>query len=57
MSDKKDKQAAPAQELGIPKMPVQQWTTVYELRRGLKAGTIFPDLDMPFYMGGVTLGK
>lgn len=44
-----------AQELAMPKMPVQQWSNISELRTGLKAGTIFPDLDKPFHMGGVTL--
>lgn len=49
--------AAPtASELAMPKMPMQQWSSIYDLRAGLKAGTIFPDLDKPFYMGGVSLG-
>lgn len=43
-------------DLGMPKMPIQQWTNISDLHSGLKAGTIFPDLDKPFHMGGVTLG-
>ena len=29
-------------------VPWQRWNQTYELDRGLKAGTIFPDLDRPF---------
>lgn len=50
-----DNLSYPAQELGMPIMPLQQWTSISELRTGLKAGTIFSDLDKPFYMGGVSL--
>lgn len=45
------------QELSMPKMPVQQWTTIYDFHTGLKEGTIFPDLNKPFYMGGDLDGK
>jgi len=46
-----------SQELGMPKMPIQHWTNIYDLRTGLKSGTIFPDLNKPFHMGGVTVGR
>ncbi|MBQ8185146.1 MAG: spore coat associated protein CotJA [Lachnospiraceae bacterium] len=29
-------------------VPWQKWNQTYELDRGLKAGTIFPELDKPF---------
>ena len=29
-------------------VPWQKWNQTYELDRGLKTGTIFPDLDRPF---------
>lgn len=41
-------------ELAIPKMPIQQWTgKIYRLDVALEQGTIFPELNMEFYMGGV----
>lgn len=37
-------------------VPIQPWETPYNPETGLKRGTIFPGLDMPFYvtdmMGG-----
>ena len=45
------------QELGMPTMPMQHWTQLNDLRTGLKEGTIFPDLDKPFYMGGINNGR
>ena len=30
-------------------VPFQQWGDVYEPERALDAGTLFPDLDKPFY--------
>lgn len=32
-------------------VPWQQWQETYCLERGLRRGTIFPDLDLPFVMG------
>ncbi|MDR0294521.1 MAG: spore coat associated protein CotJA [Oscillospiraceae bacterium] len=46
-----------SQELGMLNMPVQKWTNLYDLRTGLKAGTIFPALNKPFYAGGGTNGR
>lgn len=36
-------------------VPVQSWETPYDGEKGLSQGTIFPCLDLPFYvteMGG-----
>lgn len=30
-------------------VPWQRWNTVYDLERALSTGTIFPELDKPFY--------
>ena len=46
-----------AQVLGMASVPMQQWTTIYDLCTGLKQGTIFPDLDKPFFLGGVQVGR
>ena len=32
-------------------VPWQQWQQTYSLDQGFKRGTIFPDLDLTFYMG------
>lgn len=29
-------------------VPWQNWTTIYELDKGYKCGTIFPELNRPF---------
>lgn len=43
--------------LAIATVPEQPWITPYEPEKGLKQGTIFPNLDMPFFKtGGVTNG-
>ncbi len=34
--------------LGMAYVPWQTWGDVYDLNRGLHAGTIFPCLDKPF---------
>lgn len=34
--------------LGMGYIPWQTWDNVYDLNRGLQAGTIFPCLDKPF---------
>ncbi len=34
--------------LAMGYVPYQHWGDTYELRRGLRAGTIFPCLDKPF---------
>ncbi|MCI7812867.1 MAG: spore coat protein CotJB [Lachnospiraceae bacterium] len=37
-------------ELAIAFVPPQQWNTVYDLPQAFKHGTLFPDLDKPFYI-------
>lgn len=56
MNKPKNMPAALSGVLGMMTVPVQEWTGISDLRTGLKAGTIFPELDKPFYMGGVKLG-
>lgn len=36
--------------LAIASVPRQRWNTVYDEAKALKQGTIFPELDMPFYV-------
>lgn len=38
-------------ELGITSILMQQMRRIYPLEMGLKAGTIFPELDKPFLYG------
>ena len=35
--------------LAMAYVPYQSWGNVYEPERALDAGTLFPDLDKPFY--------
>lgn len=57
-------QPTPAPEngltLAIATVPIQPWEKIYDPATALKQGTIFPSLDMPFYvtdrMGGVKGG-
>lgn len=43
--------------LAITTVPVQPWETPYDPQKALKQGTIFPGLDLPFYVtGGVGNG-
>ena len=35
--------------LAIPKVPIQQWNQTYDLATALAEGTIFPELNMPFF--------
>lgn len=37
--------------LGIGAVPVQRFGAVYEPETALKRGTVFPDLDFPFFGG------
>lgn len=37
--------------LAMAYVPWQQWTTTYDMEEGFSAGTIFPELDLPF-LGG-----
>lgn len=44
--------------LAIASVPCQEWKGTYEnLEDALNYGTIFPQLHMPFYMGGDENGK
>lgn len=38
--------------LAIATIPMQPWEEPYEACKGLKQGTIFPSLDLPFYVTG-----
>lgn len=43
--------------LAIATVPIQPWETPYDPQKALKQGTIFPSLDLPFYVtGGVGNG-
>lgn len=35
--------------LGMGYVPWQQWNKVYDINKALERGTIFPELDLPFY--------
>lgn len=39
-------------EIAIASVPCQKWSEPYDLAKALKEGTIFPELNKPFYMGG-----
>lgn len=36
--------------MAIPQVPIQEWTQVYDLPTALAEGTIFPELNKPFYV-------
>ena len=36
--------------LAIPSIPMQQWGQIYDPAQALAEGTIFPELNKPFYM-------
>jgi hypothetical protein len=38
--------------LGMAYVPFQQWEEPYEVHTGFSAGTIFPELDLPFEPNG-----
>ena len=37
--------------LAMVQTPMQEWEEVYEPEQALKAGTLFPALDKPFFGG------
>lgn len=39
--------------IGMGYVPWQRWGQIYSLEQGFERGTIFPELDYPFTMGGV----
>ena len=43
--------------LAIVSIPLQSWSEVYTLDSALKIGTIFPDLDKPFYAAEAPKGS
>ena len=42
----------PGLQLAIATVPMQPWMTPYEPSKALKQGTIFPCLDLPFFITG-----
>lgn len=38
--------------LALTTILIQPWSAPCDLAKGLKQGTIFPDLCFPFYIGG-----
>lgn len=38
--------------LAMAYVPIQRFGNVYDLCKGFERGTIFPDLDKPFYGAG-----
>lgn len=38
--------------LAMAYVPMQSWCDVYELQVGFRKGTMFPELDKPFYGAG-----
>ena len=38
--------------LAMASVPVQKWGRRYDDAKALEQGTIFPDLDKPFFCGG-----
>lgn len=42
----------PGVQLAIATIPMQPWETPYEAAKALKQGTIFPCLDLPFFITG-----
>lgn len=44
--------AAPAASLAIATVPIQPWTKPFDPETSLRNGTIFPNLYLPFFIGG-----
>lgn len=49
-------EAKPMLPLAIATVPMQPWEEPYSPEVGLKHGTIFPCLNLPFYIGGENHG-
>lgn len=45
------------EHLAIASVPVQSWGRVYDENEALKNGTIFPELNKPFFAAGDSLNK
>ena len=43
--------------LAITSIPVQQWTEVYDENKAFRNGTIFPELNLPFYVTAQEMEK
>lgn len=41
-------------QLAIASIPCQKWKSVYEPAAALRKGTIFPELNLPFFMADDT---
>ena len=37
--------------VGMGYVPMQRWEQTYDMENGMRRGTIFPSLDLPFMMG------
>lgn len=46
------KQSCYSVPLAIATIPLQLWEEPYDTSKALKTGTIFPSLDLPFYVTG-----
>lgn len=47
----------PGLSLAVASVPMQPWETPYDASKAFKQGTIFPSLDLPFFLtGGGTNG-
>lgn len=42
----------PGLRLAIATVPMQPWETPYDSAKALRQGTIFPSLDLPFFVTG-----
>lgn len=49
MKENKSEYSHKGVSLAIATIPCQEWSDVYEEDRALEVGTVFPDLNMPFY--------
>lgn len=41
--------------LAMAYVPMQTWCHIYDLQTGFQKGTMFPELDKPFYGAGGTI--
>lgn len=37
--------------VGMGYIPMQRWEQAYDMENGMRRGTVFPSLDLPFMMG------
>ncbi len=47
--DKREEKCIDKLPLAMAYVPFQKWKNVYDASAGLQAGTIFQDLELPFY--------